>query len=46
MGRPLWTYGGRITVPLSNAKARNSYKADKANMQQVVLALKQLEQTR
>jgi len=44
MGRPLWTYGGRITVPLSNAKARNSYKADKANMQQLVLALKQLEQ--
>ena len=44
MGRKLWSYGGRITVPLSNAKARNSYKADKANLQQLVLSLKQLEQ--
>jgi outer membrane protein TolC len=41
---PLYTYGGRLTVPLSNAKARNAYKADKATMQQVVLTLKQLEQ--
>jgi len=42
--RPFYTYGGRISVPLSNLKARSNYKADKANMQQVVLALKQLEQ--
>jgi len=42
--RPFYTYGGRINVPLSNVKARNTYKADKANMQQLVLTLKQLEQ--
>jgi outer membrane protein TolC len=42
--RPFYTYGGKITIPLSNIKARSSYKADKANMQQVVLALKQFEQ--
>lgn len=42
--RPFYTYGGKITIPLANLKARNSYKADKANMQQLVLTLKQLEQ--
>jgi outer membrane protein TolC len=42
--RPVWSYGGKITVPLSNVRARSTYKADKANMQQLVLALKQLEQ--
>jgi outer membrane protein TolC len=42
--RPFYTYGGKITIPLSNTRARNSYKADKANMQQLVLTLKQLEQ--
>lgn len=42
--RPFYTYGGKITVPLANLRARNSYKADKANMQQLVLTLKQLEQ--
>jgi outer membrane protein len=41
---PFYTYGGKITIPLSNLRARNSYKVDKANMQQVVLTLKQLEQ--
>ncbi len=42
--RPFYTYGGRITIPLANQRARNAYKADKANLQQVVLTLKQLEQ--
>lgn len=42
--RPFYTYGGKITVPLSNTRARNSFKSDKANMQQLVLTLKQLEQ--
>jgi outer membrane protein len=42
--RPFYTYGGKITVPLTNVRARNAYKADKANMQQLVLSLKQLEQ--
>jgi outer membrane protein len=44
MDRPFYTYGGRINLPLSNVRARNNYKATKANMQQLVLALKQLEQ--
>jgi len=42
--RPFWIYGGKISLPLANVRARNAYKVDKANMQQVVLALKQLEQ--
>jgi outer membrane protein len=42
--RPFYTYGGKITVPLANQRARNAYKTDKASMQQLVLALKQLEQ--
>jgi outer membrane protein TolC len=42
--RPFYTFGGKITIPLGNFKARNGYKADKANMQQLVLTLKQLEQ--
>ena len=44
LDRTFYTYGGKITVPLANLRARNSYKADKANMQQLVLTLKQLEQ--
>jgi outer membrane protein TolC len=42
--RPFWSYGGRVSLPLSNVKARNAYKADKANLQQLVLTLKKLEQ--
>jgi outer membrane protein TolC len=42
--RPFWSYGGKISIPLSNTRARNTYRGDKANMQQLVLALKQLEQ--
>jgi outer membrane protein TolC len=42
--RPFYTYGGRVSVPLANTRAKNTYKADKATMQQVVLTLKQLEQ--
>jgi outer membrane protein len=42
--RPFYSYGAQISVPLSNAKARNAVKSDKATMQQVVLKLKQLEQ--
>jgi outer membrane protein TolC len=44
MNRPTWTYGGKISIPLANQRARNAYKADKANMQQLILTLKQLEQ--
>jgi outer membrane protein len=39
-----YTYGGRIGVPLFNTGARNTYRTSKANMQQLVLGLKQLEQ--
>jgi outer membrane protein len=42
--QPFYTYGGRITIPLSNTKARNDYKSSKVNQQQVVLGLKKLEQ--
>jgi HAE1 family hydrophobic/amphiphilic exporter-1 len=33
-----------MTVPFSNVGARNTYKSDKATLQQVVLKLKQFEQ--
>jgi len=42
---PFYSYGAVLSVPLSNAKARNSYKSEKATQQQVLLRLKQLEQT-
>ncbi len=41
---PFYTYGGKISFPLSNTRTRNNYKADKATRQQLVLTLKQLEQ--
>ena len=42
--RPYYTYGAEFSIPLSNAKARNSIKTDKATEQQLLLKLKQLEQ--
>jgi outer membrane protein len=42
--QPFYTYGGRLTFPLSNTSARNAYKSSKATQQQVVLSLKRLEQ--
>ena len=42
--RPFFSYGGQFSVPLSNVRARNSLKADKAVEQQDLLRLKQLEQ--
>jgi outer membrane protein len=41
---PFYSYGAQLKVPLSNVAARNSYKSDKATLQQIVLQLKQLEQ--
>jgi outer membrane protein TolC len=41
---PFYTYGGRLVFPLSNAAARNNYKAGKATLEQKVLTLKSLEQ--
>lgn len=42
--RPFYSYGGQLTMPLSNLKARSTYKSDKAVEQQDLLKLKQLEQ--
>ncbi len=42
--RPYYSYGAQFSVPLSNAKARNAYQADKATEHQLLLKLKQLEQ--
>jgi outer membrane protein TolC len=45
MDRSLYTYGGKVTVPLANLSVRNIYKSDKATRQQLVLGLKKLEET-
>ena len=42
--RPYYSYGAQLSIPLSNAKARNNLKAGKATEQQLLLRLKQLEQ--
>ena len=42
---PFYTYGGRLSFPLSNTSARNNYKSGKAALEQTVLTLKKLEQT-
>jgi len=41
---PFYTYGAKISVPLSNVRARDTLKSDKAVEQQLLLKLKQLEQ--
>ena len=43
--RPFYSYGVQLSVPLSNAKARNTLHADKATDKQLLLKLKQLEQS-
>jgi outer membrane protein len=42
--QPFYSYGGQLTMPLSNVGPRNQYKATKVTLQQIVLQLKQLEQ--
>jgi outer membrane protein len=42
---PFYSYGAQLSVPLSNVGARNNYKAAKVSEQQLLLTLKQLEQT-
>jgi len=42
--QPFYSYGASISVPLSNAKARATYKQTKLTVQQALLTLKQLEQ--
>jgi len=43
--RPFYSYGGSITIPLTRTTTRNTYRSDKAKLQQNLLALKNLEQT-
>jgi outer membrane protein TolC len=42
---PFWSGGAQLTIPLGNISARNNYKGAKATKDQIVLQLKQLEQT-
>jgi outer membrane protein TolC len=42
---PYWSYGIKLSVPLANQAPRNQYKASKVTLQQLVLTMKQLEQT-
>jgi outer membrane protein TolC len=42
---PFYTYGASLSVPLSNLGSRSQYRATKATLQQVILKLKQLEQS-
>ena len=41
---PFYSIGAQFSIPLSNVRARNSYKTGKASQQQILLRLKQLEQ--
>jgi outer membrane protein len=43
--QPFYTYGARLSMPLSNLAARNAYKASKVTLQQTLLMLKKLEQS-
>jgi len=42
--QPFYTYGARLSVPLSNVGQRNIYKASKLRLEQILLSLKQKEQ--
>jgi outer membrane protein TolC len=39
-----YTYGGQISLPLSNIGARNNYRSAKASLAQTVISLKRLEE--
>ncbi len=41
---PFYSIGAQFSIPLSNVRARNSYKTTQAQQQQILLRLKQLEQ--
>jgi outer membrane protein TolC len=43
--REFYSFGGQISIPLGNRAARNTHKSNKATMKQLVLTLKQLEQS-
>ena len=42
---PYYSYGVQLSMPLANQNARNQYKSGKATLKQLVLELKQLEQS-
>lgn|SRR5436190_12206951 len=42
--QPFYTYGARLSVPLSSVGPRNTYKASKLKLEQILLALKSKEQ--
>ena len=42
---PYYSYGAQLTMPLSNIGPRNQYRSTKATLQQIMLQLKQLEQS-
>jgi outer membrane protein TolC len=41
---PSYSYGFRLSIPLGNARARNTYRATKAEKEQALLQIKKLEQ--
>lgn len=43
--RPYYSYGVKLSLPLGNISARNTLKSDKVTEKQLLLTLKQLEQT-
>src|SRR5436305_9210650 len=43
---PYYSYGARLTIPLSNVGPRNQYKASKAALQQIVTQLGDRKSTR
>jgi len=43
--RPYYSYGAKFSYPLGNVAGRNNFKADKVSERQLLLTLKQLEQT-
>jgi outer membrane protein TolC len=41
---PFYSVGGQLSIPLGNSAARNSYRSVRANQEQLILGVKQLEQ--
>lgn len=42
--KPNYSFGAKMSLPLSNRAARNTYRASKLTLEQLKLALKQIEQ--
>lgn len=42
--KPFYSYGAKMTVPLGNRAARNTYRATKLNIEQIKLTVKKVEQ--